>query len=191
MIGLGITVGSVVLLMPEITAGAPKGLQPIVGSALTLGTVTAMVLNMVFRIGIAQSGSIQLTGIESLTKLTDFLEEKGEDWGARRQVMMRAGMAVGEALEKLSGTGITNWPIVLKVSYDEYKITLDMDYEGEPINLAVAKPISLDDLMDDDDDDALDELVSNVSGMLIGQLADKVESTSDNGRATLKLVFDH
>lgn len=191
MIGLGITVGSVVLLMPEITAGAPKGLQPIVGSALTLGTVTAMVLNMVFRIGIAQSGSIQLTGIESLTKLTDFLEEKGEDWGARRQVMMRAGMAVGEALEKLSGTGITNWPIVLKVSYDEYKITLDMDYEGEPIILAVAKPISLDDLMDDDDDDALDEMVSNVSGMLIGQLADKVESTSVNGRATLKLVFDH
>jgi xanthine/uracil permease len=191
MIGLGITVGSVVLLMPEIISGAPESLKPILGSALTLGTVTAMSLNMIFRIGIAQSGTIQLTGIESLAKLTDFLEEKGEDWGARRQVMMRAGIAVGEALEKLSGTGITNWPIVLKVSYDEYKITLDMDYEGEPINLAVAKPISLDDLMDDDDDDALDELVSNVSGMLIGQLADKVESTSDNGRATLKLVFDH
>lgn len=191
MIGLGITVGSVVLLMPEIISGAPENLKPILGSALTLGTVTAMTLNMIFRIGLAQSGTIELTGIESLAKLTDFLEEKGEGWGARRQVMMRAGMAVGEALEKLSGTGITNWPIVLKVSYDEYKITLDMDYEGEPINLAVAKPISLDDLMDDDDDDALDELVSNVSGMLIGQLADKVESTSVNGRATLKLVFDH
>ena len=113
MVGLGITVGSVVLLMPEITAGAPKGLQPILGSALTLGTVTAMVLNMIFRIGIAQSGTIQLTGIESLNKLTDFLEEKGEDWGARRQVMMRSGLAVGEALEKLSGTGITNWPVNL------------------------------------------------------------------------------
>jgi len=48
-----------------------------------------------------------------------------------------------------------------------------------------------DNVGNDDDDDALDELVSNVSGMLIGQLADKVESTSDNGRATLKLVFDH
>jgi hypothetical protein len=177
--------------MPEITAGAPKELQPILGSALTLGTVTAMILNMIFRIGISQVGVIQLTGVESLTKLTNFLEEKGEDWGARRQVMMRAGMAVGEALEKLSGTGITNWPVDLKVSYDEYKITLDMDYEGDPINLAVSKPISLDDLLEDDDDDALDELVSNVSGMLIGQLADKVESSSDNGRATLKLVFDH
>lgn len=191
MVGLGITVGSVVLLMPEITAGAPKGLQPILGSALTLGTVTAMVLNMIFRIGIAQSGTIQLTGIESLNKLTDFLEEKGEDWGARRQVMMRSGLAVGEALEKLSGTGITNWPVNLRVSYDEYKITLDMDYEGDPINLVVARPISLDDILEDDDDDALDELVSNVSGMLIGQLADKVESSAENGRATLKLVFDH
>jgi hypothetical protein len=51
--------------------------------------------------------------------------------------------------------------------------------------------MSLDDLLEDDDEDALDELISNVSGMLIGQLADKVESKSDNGRSTLKLVFDH
>ena len=191
MIGLGITVGSVVLLMPEIISGAPENLKPILGSALTLGTVTAMTLNMIFRIGIAQSGTLQLTGIDSLTKLTDFLEEKGEDWGARRQVMMRAGIAVGEALEKLSGSGITNWPVDLKVSYDEYKIVLELDYAGEPINLSIAKPLSLEDLLDDDDDDALDEMVSNVSGMLISQLADKVESKSDNGRATLKLVFDH
>ena len=105
--------------------------------------------------------------------------------------MMRAGMAIGEALEKLSSSGITNWPVDLKASYDEYKIILELDYEGEPINLSAAKPLSLENLLEDEDDESLDELVSNVSGVLIGQLADKVESKSDNGRATLKLVFDH
>ena len=191
MIGLGITVGAAVLLMPDLAVGAPEGLKPIVGSALTMGTVTAIILNMIFRIGIAQSGSIELTGIESLTKLTTFLEEKGEDWGARRQVMMRAGMAVGEALEKLSGTGIANWPVTLSASFDEYKVVLDLEYEGEEINLSPRKKISLEDLLADDDDASLDALVSNASGVLISQLADKVETASSGDRSTLKLVFDH
>lgn len=191
MIGLGIAVGAAVLLMPYLTANAPDGLKPILGSALTMGTVTAIILNLIFRIGIAQTGTMQLTGIESLSKLTEFLEENGENWGARRQVMMRAGMAVGEALEKLSGTGVANWPVGLTASFDEYKVTAELSYEGEPINLSPRAKVSLDDLLSDDDDTALDALVSNASGVLISQLADKVESKSAGDRSILRLVFDH
>jgi xanthine/uracil permease len=191
MIGLGITVGAAVLLMPDLIASAPEGLKPIVGSALTMGTVTAIVLNLIFRIGISQSGSLELTGIESLGKLTAFLEEKGEDWGARRQVMMRSGLAVGEALEKLSGTGVAKWPVLLTASCDEYKVTLDLSYQGRPIDLTPKKAVSLESLLEADDEDALDAMVSNASGVLISQLADKVESKSSGDQSTLRLVFDH
>ncbi|NWK56782.1 purine/pyrimidine permease [Verrucomicrobiaceae bacterium N1E253] len=191
MIGLGIAVGAAVLLMPALTAGAPEGLKPIVGSALTMGTVTAIILNLIFRIGISQTGTMQLTGVESLTQLTEFLEEKGEDWGARHQVMMRAGMAVGEAIEKLNGTAVCTWPVDLKASFDEYKVTVELKYEGHPINMTPKTKVSLEDLMDDDDDEALDALVSNASGILIGQLADKVESKADGKHSTLRLDFDH
>ena len=189
MVGLGVTVGMTILALPELGQNVSGNLQPIVGSALTMGVVTAIVLNQIFRIGVSQTGTMELGGIHAVKELTEFLEERGSDWGARRDVMTRAGMAVGEALEKLNGSGVANWPMTLKATFDEYKVILELAYDGELVSLEPKQAIDLDALLEDDD--ALENAVSNISGVLIGQLADKASSERRGDRSVLRLVFDH
>jgi hypothetical protein len=189
MVGLGITVGMTILAIPQITNMAPESMKPVVGSALTMGVVTAIVLNQLFRIGISETGTIELTGIHAIQELTEFLEEKGSAWGARRDVMTRAGLAVGEALEKLNGSGMATWPMSLTATFDEYKLILELVYEGEPVSLEPKPVFDLDALLEDDA--AIDNVVSNISGALITQLADKTSSFSKDNKAVLRLVFDH
>ena len=45
MVGLSITVGAAIILMPELASGVPRGLKPILGSGLTMGILTAMILD--------------------------------------------------------------------------------------------------------------------------------------------------
>jgi xanthine/uracil permease len=189
MVGLGITVGMTILAIPQITNMAPESMKPVVGSALTMGVVTAIVLNQLFRIGISETGTIELTGIHAIQELTEFLEEKGSAWGARRDVMTRAGLAVGEALEKLNGSGMATWPMSLTATFDEYKLILELVYEGEPVSLEPKPVFDLDALLEDDA--AIDNVVSNISGALITPLADKTSSFSKDNKAVLRLVFDH
>ena len=53
------------------------------------------------------------------------------------------------------------------------------------------KQLDLEALLDEDGDDGLDAAISNISGLLIKNLADKVTSSEVSGRSELKLVFEH
>ena len=191
-VGLSITVGASLLLMPELRAAAPPGLEPILGSPLTLGVLTAVVLNLLFRIGISETASIALSGIGAPQQATRFLEELGADWGARPDVINRAGVAVGEALEVLHGEHrVDDGPVQLKAHFDEYKLTLVLDYQGRAFSLKPAKKMDLSALLDADDDSGLDAAISGVSSRLLNKLADKVSSVEQRGRARLRLQFAH
>ena len=65
-VGLGPTAGVTVLMMPELTAFAPSGLKPILGSGLTLGVMVSAVLNLAFGIGSAKKAGIRLDEINPL-----------------------------------------------------------------------------------------------------------------------------
>ena len=44
----------------------------------------------------------------------EFLEHHGRIWGARRDVVARAGMVVGKAVETLSQAGLVQGPVTLE-----------------------------------------------------------------------------
>ena len=149
-------------------------------------------LTVFFRIGISRHGEVALAGAHSGQTATNFLEDCGASWGARRDVVARAGFAIGEALEALYGAEVVNGPVTLHVSFDEYKLLLDLNYPGRAINFAANQKIDLEALLEDDDEDAaLDAAMSGMSGQLIKHLADRVTSNETAGRALLRLRFNH
>ena len=191
MIGISITVGAAIILMPDLTANVPSNLKPILGSGLTMGVLTAILLNQIFRIGVNQNAEITLTGTHASSQATKFLEECGADWGSRADVIARAGVAVGEALEALNHAELIDGPARLKANFDEYKLSLSLIYPGKSISFEPSKKLDLDALMNEEGDDALDAAMSNMSGVLIKTLADRVSSTEKHGHAELKLTFVH
>jgi xanthine/uracil permease len=191
MVGLSITVGLGILVMPELSANAPDELKPILGSALTMGTVTAIILNQIFRIGVSQTGEVELAGFGAASKATRFLEDKGSAWGARRDVISRAGLSVGEALEVLHSEKMLEGPVTLKAKFDEYKLLLSLSYKGRAFPLADQAHADLSAFFEEDDDTALDAAMATMSSVLVKNLADKVDSASVGETAELRLEFSH
>jgi hypothetical protein len=192
MVGVSITAGASILLVPDLTMQLPENLKPVFGSGLMLGAITAIALTVFFRIGISRRGELDLVGAHAGQAATSFLEDCGAAWGARRDVVARAGVAVGEALEALYGANLVEGPVTLRASFDEYKLVLDLDYPGCAISFGANQKIDLEALLEDDDEDrALDAAMSGMSGHLIKHLADRVTSSETAGRALLRLRFNH
>ena len=192
MIGLSITVGAAIILMPELTSMVPANLKPILGSGLTMGVLTAVILNLIFRIGIVKTGQISLTGPEDSAKATRFLEDCGVSWGARHDVITRAGESLIEALEALFEAKLMDGPATLNATFDEYKVALALNYPGRGISFAGPRTVDLKKLMEDGgSEEALDAAMSNISAKLIRKLADVVKCDESGDRATLHLQFSH
>ncbi len=189
-VGLSIVAGAATFMVPEIAQGVSPTLSIILGSGLMVGTLSAMLLNLVFRIGVARSAELLLDAPQPQQQATRFLEDQGARWGARREVILRAGIAVGEALEALHRAGVIAGPARLGVRFDDYWLNLQLLYPGQPIRLATA-PANLKAVLDAEDDQAFDEAMAAVSGWLIRSLADRVESAEAGGQGALRLTFEH
>ena len=69
---------------------------------MAIGMLTALLLNVFFRIGIKKTGSMEFTpGVDPLDALEEFADKQGGIWGARRDVIERAIRAMIETAEAL------------------------------------------------------------------------------------------
>jgi len=192
VVGLGLAAGTAVFMVPGLTASVSPELEPILGSGLVVGTMVAIGLNLLFRIGVSRCGEVLLDQARPGPQATRFLEDCGADWGARPEVIARAGTAVGEALETLNQARSLTGPARLLASFDEYKLILTLEYAGPGIQFAAPQAVDWQALMDADADDAaLAAAMATLPGMLIQKLADRVDQGDRDGRAQLRLQFDH
>jgi xanthine/uracil permease len=196
VVGLGVASGIAVIVHTDIAATAPASLEWLLQSGLTFGSIVAILLNLLFRIGIRQSRSVQLSDADPAGTAARFLEEAGRDWGARREVFSRAALSVGEACEALAAAGLNPRSGVLTADFDEFKLSLLLSHDGPPLLLGqdqeLEKPEDLDALLDGDDDAAIDRFTTRMSQVLLNRLADRVRSCpAGQGRSQLTFLFDH
>ena len=121
-----------------------------------------------------------------------FLEDCGADWGARRDVIARAGLAVGEALEALQTAQVMSGPSTLEASFDEYKVILKLIYPGREFGMTSEQKIDWQALLETEDNDSeVEQAMTSIPGLLIRNWADQVDSGERDGMAWLRLQFDH
>ena len=189
-VGLSLVAGAAALMVPEIAHGVSPTLAVILGSGLMVGTVCAILLNLVLRIGVARQAELRLDARRPEHQATRFLEDQGAHWGARRDVILRAGIAVGEALEALDRASVIRGPARLQARFDDYWLDLRLVYPGQAIRLNAA-PADLEAMLATNDEAALDSAMAAISGRLIHTLADRVESQESSGQGELRLRFEH
>ena len=82
MIGLSFILGMSVEAVPELYRGSPAHLEPVFGSALALAAISALILNLILRIGIASKVVLELAaGLHSGNEIYGFFEKMGSAWG--------------------------------------------------------------------------------------------------------------
>jgi len=188
VVGLSFIFGLAAGMIPGFSAGMHPLIQPVFASALSVATVTALVVNLVFRIGIAQRQSLVLEpGTGFPDAIFTFFENAGGAWGARPEVIRRAESALNELMELITITGAADGPVQVDVKFTEEALDIDARYRGRPLNLDAGG-------MPCDDSDPLSSAEADLARLpvlLIRQYADAVRTDERDGECRVRLHFEH
>lgn len=205
MIGLSLCAGLTVMLLPGMTRHAPENMQGLIGNGFIVTGVTAVLMNLLFRLGTRQTAEVVLPPGGDLAsvgrQITDFVEEQGAAWSARRDVVHRAALAALEAAEAIVAEG-DRQVVSIRGSFDEFRLDLALFHTGPAFEMeAPAHPATAlahaelgDALLDDANTEALDAALARMSGVLLRHLADKVTAlppAAGGKMAAVQLHFEH
>jgi xanthine permease XanP len=185
VVGVSIILGLSVNMLPGAYQNVPDMLQPAFTSSLSVATLSALLLNLLFRIGIAQRAKLQIDPrADSSDQIFLFMEKQGGVWGARKEVIDRAKAAMNEFIEAARALELSTGMIDAAVSFDEFNLDVDMRYDGEPMEFPIERPTDAD-LLEDE------RAVAKLAGFLIRSYVDRVKFDQINGRCRVQFHLEH
>ena len=183
-IALAIVAGIAVDIFPAIAQAAPLA-GPLVGSPLVLATVTALGLNLLFRLGVKKKVHLTIAGEDTDPEtIESFFARCGRVWGARPEVIGRAIFGVQQLAEIIFENCAPQGPIEMEASFDEFNLDVRVHYQGELLDLPDSRPT------DQEIRESADG-VRRLAGFLVRHNADRARASELRGRVTIHFHFDH
>ena len=185
VIGLAIVAGLIVDIHPGLAQGLPSGLASLASSSFAVATLTALLLNLLFRIGVKQRHALRI-GLADIggPAISDFLHAHGASWGARPEIVARASFAANQLAEAVAGQGWETGESTLEVSFDEFNLDLQFSYRGLPPCFPDQRPTEREIIESEHG-------VRLLAGYLLRHSADSIHSGSHGGMAQVRMHFDH
>jgi NCS2 family nucleobase:cation symporter-2 len=185
VIGLSFMLGLAVDVLPGVFAGLPPAVRLFTSSSLLLGTFSALVLNVVFRLGVKRTVTLAVDpGRADPEKIEQFLRAQGAAWAARPDVIGRAVFAANQLVEAVTESFWKSGPLALEASFDEFNLDLRLSYQGEPLEFPDRRPT-------DQEIRESDEGMRRLAGFMLRHNADRIRSEAKEGTATVHFHFDH
>ena len=185
VIGLAFMAAMAIELYPAFFDALPAATQPFFGSSLVLGTMTALVLNLVFRLGVRRTQKLVVDPLHvDPAAIEAFMETHGAAWGARRDVIDRAGFDLAQSIETIVDSGVASGPLEIEASFDEFSLDLRVSYDGPPLELPEVRP-SNEEII------ASEEGARRLAGFMLRRHADRMQAAHKAGRSTILFHFDH
>jgi NCS2 family nucleobase:cation symporter-2 len=185
VIGLSLVAGVTVEVFPGVAAAAPKLVAPLIGSSLVFSTVIALLLNLLFRLGVKKTARLTLDGAQfEAQAIDDFLQSQCATWGARPDVAKRATFGAIQLVEAVVENCKPRGPLTVEASFDEFNLDVRVSYEGAALEFPDRRP-SIEQIRDSEDAARL------LAGFMLRRNADRIRSDSRDGRALVHLHFDH
>jgi NCS2 family nucleobase:cation symporter-2 len=185
VIGLAMSSGIAAEVIPNFAANVPLALQPIVSSSLVLGTITALLLNSLFRLGQRKRASLTLPAMAMASaKVEEFFSNSGRHWGARADVMARVTFGVNQAIEVVQDYCTPRGPLVVDTQFDEFNLNVRITYYGAPLELPDHRP---------SDHEIIESERGQIrlAGFLLRRNADRIRIGVKDGVSVLGFSFEH
>jgi xanthine permease XanP len=185
VIGLALIFGLAVEGFPGLLEIFPSGARVALGTSLVLGTLVALALNALFRLGVRKTAMLTVQpGPADSTALRQFMERQGAAWCARREVIDRAGFNLAQSIETIAASGVAQGPLEVAATFDEFNLDLRVSYDGPPLELPDMRP-SHDEIL------ASEEGERRLAGYMLRRFADRVAVSRKGERSTVLFHFDH
>jgi xanthine permease XanP len=186
VIGLAITSGIAAEIIPGFASNIPPAVEPIVSSSIVLGTITALLLNGLFRIGQRQRVTLALdsTAADAITDVDEFFDAAGRGWGARPDVMVRVAFGINQAIETIREHCEPQWPILIEARFDEFNLDVKITYKGEALEFPDQRP-------SDREIIETEAGYRRLAGFLLRRNADRIRTSIKDGARVLEFHFEH
>lgn len=192
-VGLSVSAGIAIMVMPQLMQSVPAYWRSLFGNALVVAGLLVIALNLLFRLGTSRKAQQALGGSADLhNDVTNFVEAQGAAWGARRDVVHRAALAVMEVAEGIQAAGrqVTG----IRGSFDEFNLDLELLHTGAalPLTAGAESTLPAHELLDADEA-AFEAALSQVSSQLLRHIADRVSAYDGQAGqpSALQLHFAH
>jgi NCS2 family nucleobase:cation symporter-2 len=182
VIGFSFAMAVMAEVYRDVFANLPAVLQPIFGNSLVLGTVCAVLLNLIMRIGVRQRVTMKHdAGHVNRDTIEQFLTEQGGRWGARREIVSRAIFGIVQLLEVV---GDVPKGTEVEANFDEFKLEVRVRYRGVPLIIPERKPTPREIIASEEGERLL-------AGYLLRQSADRINCKTSGTMAEVQLHYDH
>jgi xanthine permease XanP len=185
IVGISLILGLSHETFPTFYQTLPHGLQVVTGSVLSIATLSAVSLNLLFRLGIRKTSTITLkTDQESLARFESLVRHEGKTWGVATEVLEEATATAERTLRLIEEGHLADGPITARISFDEVSFLVDIQYSGDLLHLPARRPST--------DEDMLEEqpMAHGLSGFLAAVYPDRVRSWVDDERCHIQLAFE-
>ena len=184
MAGVSISMGLSAGMMPELYRDVPILLKPIVASSVSFTAAVAVLLNSLFLLGSKRRAVFDLQPQEDhYIRIRDELMKFGASVAARKEVIMAAIDALGNASEALEG-GLAHGPVKVALAFDEFNLDLDLSYQGTKLVVPADRPDRAALLRDPD-------ALSSMSAWLMARKVNRVRSHEERGQCHVSLRLEH
>jgi len=186
VIGTAIVFGLAVEMNPHLLRILPTAARAALGSSIVVGTLVGLLLNLLLRIGVRRTATIEVEpGAPGTAEaLEEFIEAQGAAWGARRDVIERAGFNLAQSIETIASIGVVNGVLEVAASFDEFRLDLRVSYDGPLPELPDKRPTNEEII-------ASEEGERRLAGFMLRRLADRVSASQKGARSVIVFHFDH
>jgi len=147
--------------------------------------VIGLALNLLFRIGVRRVRSLQVVpGAMDPVRIEEFLQQSGEQWGARADVVERAKYNLVHSIETIAESCEPGGPLEIEATFDEFNLDIRVSYIGPLLELPEKRP-SNEEIMETPDGHR------RLAGYMLRRFADRVSIAHKAGRSTVTFHFDH
>ncbi|MFP4658242.1 MAG: uracil-xanthine permease family protein [Desulfonatronovibrionaceae bacterium] len=185
VVGISLIFGLSVDLIPEAFATVHPWLRPVFSSSLSAGALTAILLNLVLRIGISSRVTRLLEAVPaSMDAAEEQILKSGRSWGARKQIVDRASWAARQLLEIVIEHGLASGDIRMDIRFDELSLDIYFTYDGRCPEADAGAP-DMEGLLGDPGQ------MMRLSLMLLRSHVDQMSMESKQDPAVIKLHYRH
>ena len=183
IVGVSLLLGLAREIFPDYFKRATPVVHLFTGSMMSIGVMSAVLLNLLFRIGATRSVVFEFEKSDRpIEEVNRLFRARGRAWSIAPDTMDRAVATTEQVFEHLDGAGLmTGWPSVV-MTYNDFDLTISVRYQGALLslpNVGVRKRFFLEE----------ESFSHGLADFLTGVYPDRMEARAEGQNAEIRLIF--
>ena len=184
VVGVSLLLGLAREIFPTYFERAAPLLHLFTGSMMSIGVMSAFLLNLIFRIGATRSATFEFEDADgSPADLERLFRARGRAWSVPSDAIDRAVGTAEQVLQHLVDAELMSRSPSVTMTYNDVDLTISIQYQGALLslpNVGIRKRVFLEE----------ESFSYGLADFLTGVYPDRMEARSAGQDAEIRLIFD-